>query len=80
MDTDLATYWNSNTRKFEAYPPIIYTIVRAMLDAQNSVLDGHVRKTTWKEVQDPRSGFYKMAVAAHKLSCPEFKLDGYRFE
>jgi hypothetical protein len=51
-----------------------------MLDAQNSVLDGHVRKITWDEVQDPRCGWYKMAIAAHKVSCPEFELDGYRFD
>lgn len=70
------TYWNSRKEAFVAYPSIIEQIMRAMLDAQNGVLDGHVRKTTLETAQDGRSGFYAMAIAAYKVINPSFELEG----
>ncbi len=71
-----ATYWNSKKKQHVPYPPIIIAITRAMLDASNDCLDGHVRKTTWEEIQDARYGYFAMAIAAYKVMNPGFELEG----
>lgn len=71
-----ACYWNAKRKAFVPYPQIIYDIVKAMVVAINSCLDGHVRPITWEEVQDGRLGYYAMAVAAYKVCNPKFKLEG----